>query len=198
VWNSRVPGARNHSIKRPQQECGLVGSRFENKFDAKFVNIASTLAQFDSQILIAKFCVKYVLYNKGILLFEMLAGYPPFYDENPFGIYQKILAGRIDFSHGFDEKAKSLIKKLLCADRTKRYGCLKRGAADVKDHKFFSSFNWEDCRARKDAPPATILNKITAMFGVKRPEDIDRHATVCFDEFEKNHNCRTKFMHRFI
>jgi len=22
----------------------------------------------------------------GILLFEMLAGYPPFYDENPFGI----------------------------------------------------------------------------------------------------------------
>ena len=128
----------------------------------------------------------------------MLAGYPPFYDENPFGIYQKILAGRIDFSHGFDEKAKSLIKKLLCADRTKRYGCLKRGAADVKDHKFFNSFNWEDCRARKDAPPATILNKITAMFGVKKPEDIDRHATVCFDEFEKNHNCGTKFMHIFI
>lgn len=120
----------------------------------------------------------------------MLAGYPPFYDENPFGIYQKILAGRIDFSHGFDEKAKSLIKKLLCADRTKRYGCLKRGAADVKDHKFFNSFNWEDCRARKDAPPATILNKITAMFGVKKPEDIDRHATVCFDEFEKKSQLR--------
>ena len=30
----------------------------------------------------------------GILIFEMMAGYPPFYDENPFGIYQKILAGR--------------------------------------------------------------------------------------------------------
>ena len=33
----------------------------------------------------------------GILIFEMLVGYPPFYDENPFGIYQKILAGRIEF-----------------------------------------------------------------------------------------------------
>jgi len=25
----------------------------------------------------------------GILMYEMLCGYPPFYDENPFGIYQK-------------------------------------------------------------------------------------------------------------
>ena len=33
----------------------------------------------------------------GILIFEMLAGFPPFFDENPYGIYQKILAGRIDF-----------------------------------------------------------------------------------------------------
>ena len=26
----------------------------------------------------------------GILIFEMLAGYPPFTDDNPFGIYQKV------------------------------------------------------------------------------------------------------------
>lgn len=31
----------------------------------------------------------------GVLIFEMLAGYPPFYDENPFGIYQKILGGKV-------------------------------------------------------------------------------------------------------
>ncbi len=33
----------------------------------------------------------------GILIYEMLAGFPPFFDENPFGIYQKILAGKIEF-----------------------------------------------------------------------------------------------------
>jgi serine/threonine protein kinase len=27
----------------------------------------------------------------GILIYEMLAGYPPFFDDNPFGIYEKIL-----------------------------------------------------------------------------------------------------------
>ena len=29
----------------------------------------------------------------GVLLFEMLAGYPPFYDANPFEIYKKIVNG---------------------------------------------------------------------------------------------------------
>ena len=61
----------------------------------------------------------------GILIFEMLAGYPPFFDDNPFGIYEKILAGRIYFPPHFDSTAKDLIKKLLTADRTKRLGNLK-------------------------------------------------------------------------
>lgn len=83
----------------------------------------------------------------GVLIFEMLAGYPPFYDENPFGIYQKILAGKIDFPRHFDTKAKDLIKKLLTADRTKRLGCLKNGAEDIKRHKWFSKLKWDDCFA---------------------------------------------------
>ncbi|KAF8948556.1 hypothetical protein BGZ52_006786, partial [Haplosporangium bisporale] len=61
----------------------------------------------------------------GILIFEMLAGYPPFFDDNPFGIYEKILAGRIYFPSHIDSAAKDLIKKLLTADRTKRLGNLK-------------------------------------------------------------------------
>jgi protein kinase X len=79
----------------------------------------------------------------GVLVFEMLAGYPPFYDENPFGIYQKILGGKIDFPRHFDAKAKDLIKKLLTHDRTKRIGCLKAGVDDVKKHKWFGKLSWE-------------------------------------------------------
>jgi len=51
--------------------------------------------------------------------------YPPFFDDNPFGIYEKILAGKIVFPSHIDANAKDLIKKLLTADRTKRIGNLK-------------------------------------------------------------------------
>ena len=34
----------------------------------------------------------------GVLVYEMLAGYPPFYDDDPLGIYQKILEGKAPLS----------------------------------------------------------------------------------------------------
>ena len=34
----------------------------------------------------------------GILIYEMLAGYPPFYADNPLGIYEKILGGKKTFA----------------------------------------------------------------------------------------------------
>uniref|UniRef100_A0A0G2K247 Protein kinase cAMP-dependent X-linked catalytic subunit n=2 Tax=Rattus TaxID=10114 RepID=A0A0G2K247_RAT len=61
----------------------------------------------------------------GILIFEMLSGFPPFFDDNPFGIYQKILACKIDFPRQLDFTSKDLIKKLLVVDRTRRLGNMK-------------------------------------------------------------------------
>ena len=55
----------------------------------------------------------------------MLAGYPPFFDDNPFGIYEKILAGRIEWPRHMDPVARDLVKKLLVQDRTKRLGNIK-------------------------------------------------------------------------
>ncbi|KAI8427675.1 hypothetical protein MSG28_002139 [Choristoneura fumiferana] len=61
----------------------------------------------------------------GVLIYEMLVGYPPFYDENPFGIYEKILNGRVEWPRHLDPIAKDVIKKLLVQDRTKRLGNMK-------------------------------------------------------------------------
>lgn len=80
----------------------------------------------------------------GILIYEMLVGYPPFFDESPFKIYEKILAGRIEFPRFMDPAAKDLIKKLLTQDKMKRIGNLKNGAADVKQHKWFRGVDWND------------------------------------------------------
>lgn len=48
--------------------------------------------------------------------------YPPFYDENPIGIYQKILAGKLDIPRHVDAKARDMIKRFLTIDRTNRLG----------------------------------------------------------------------------
>ena len=72
----------------------------------------------------------------GILIYEMIVGQPPFCDEEPMGIYQKILAGKIYFPKYFDKNAKALVKKLVTADLSKRYGNLKAGSADVSGGYF--------------------------------------------------------------
>lgn len=89
----------------------------------------------------------------GILIYEMLVGYPPFYDDNPFGIYEKILSGKIDWPRQMDPIAKDLVKKLLVLDRTKRLGNMKNGADDVKRHRWFKNLDWNDVLNLKSKPP---------------------------------------------
>ncbi|KAK3243331.1 hypothetical protein CYMTET_47001 [Cymbomonas tetramitiformis] len=89
----------------------------------------------------------------GVLIFEMIAGFPPFYDENPFGIYQKILANKLEFPRNFDVHAKDLVKKLLSADRMKRLGNLKGGAEDIKKHRWFKGFDFSELIAYKAVAP---------------------------------------------
>jgi len=89
----------------------------------------------------------------GILIYEMIVGYPPFVDEDPMGIYQKILSGKIVFPKLFDKNAKALVKKLLTADLGKRYGNLKNGVEDIKTHKWFKDLDWDELQKKKIAPP---------------------------------------------
>ena len=79
----------------------------------------------------------------GVLLYEMIAGIDPFNDEDPMLIYQKILKGKIKFPSSFPSNAKSLVKHLLVQDLSKRYGNLKNGVNDIKNHLFFKNMNWD-------------------------------------------------------
>jgi len=38
--------------------------------------------------------------------------------------------------------AKSIVKHLLVADLSKRYGNLKNGVNDIKNHRWFSDIDW--------------------------------------------------------
>ena len=114
----------------------------------------------------------------------MLAGYPPFYDENPFGIYQKILAGKVEFPRHFDVHAKDLVKKLLSADRTKRIGNLKSGAEDIKKHKWFKGFDWGallNYSYQSPIVPDVRSDGDTQNFD-RYPESVDDHSGIMVDE----------------
>ena len=80
----------------------------------------------------------------GVLLYEMIAGIDPFNDEDPMLIYQKILKGKIKFPSSFPSNAKSLVKHLLVQDLSKRYGNLKGGVNDIKNHRFFKELDWNN------------------------------------------------------
>lgn len=89
----------------------------------------------------------------GILIYEMLAGIDPFNDEDPMAIYQKILKGKVKFPRNFDKNAKSLVKHLLVADLTKRYGNLKGGVNDIKTHRWFAEIDWDALVDKKIPAP---------------------------------------------
>ncbi|OWF47178.1 protein kinase DC2-like [Mizuhopecten yessoensis] len=122
-------------------------------------------------------------WSLGILIYEMLVGFPPFFDDNPFSIYEKILEGKIEWPRHLDPVAKDLVKKLLVQDRTKRLGNMKNGADDVKRHKWYKGIVWEDVVARKLTPP--IVPKLSHAGDTKNfdeySEDDWRKAAVVSD-----------------
>lgn len=106
----------------------------------------------------------------GILIYEMLSSYPPFYDEDPMKTYAKIMHGKISFPSHFSKEAVDLIRKLLNHKPTKRLGVTKGGAQSIKEHPWFDGFDWKALHEKRI--PGPIIPKI------KSPEDISN-----FDDY---------------
>ncbi|KAH7889925.1 cyclic AMP-dependent protein kinase catalytic subunit [Phlebopus sp. FC_14] len=94
----------------------------------------------------------------GILCYEMLVGYPPFFDETAYGIYEKILRGSVYWPRTMDRLSKELIKAFLHPDRSKRLGNMIGGPQDVLDHPWFRGVDWdalERCEIKAPIIPHT-------------------------------------------
>lgn len=87
----------------------------------------------------------------GVLLYEMLTGLPPFYNENTNEMYRRILQDPLRFPDDIDKEARSLLSGLLARNPAKRLG--NSGAAEIKSHPFFSSIDWKKLYAKKIQPP---------------------------------------------
>ena len=78
----------------------------------------------------------------GILLYEMIVGYPPFMDANPMNLYQKIKKGKITFPKNMNKNAKMIIKHFLNIDMNKRLGCTKKGILEIIEEPFLIGKNY--------------------------------------------------------
>lgn len=88
----------------------------------------------------------------GVLLYEMLTGLPPFYDENTNEMYRKILTEPLHFPGPelVPPAAKDLLIRLLDRNPNRRLGA--NGSAEIKAHQFFHSIDWKKLLQRRYEP----------------------------------------------
>ncbi|CCM02920.1 uncharacterized protein FIBRA_05034 [Fibroporia radiculosa] len=97
----------------------------------------------------------------GILCYEMVVGYPPFFDETAYGIYEKILKGKIRWPSEIDPLTKDIIQAFLHPDRSKRLGNLIGGPQDVLEHPWFRGVDWDALERREIRAP--IIPHVTSL-----------------------------------
>ncbi|KAK4199697.1 kinase-like domain-containing protein [Triangularia verruculosa] len=91
----------------------------------------------------------------GILIYEFLTGYPPFWHSNPIEIYKQIVEKPVLFPQEphISPEAKDIIRQFCTVDRSRRLGNISGGAARVKVHPFFRGVDWDAVQARKYQGP---------------------------------------------
>jgi protein kinase A len=93
----------------------------------------------------------------GIIIFEMIEGTTPFYDDgmNQIKLFRCICEGNVAFAATIDTspEVKDLIQKLLVVDPAQRIGSLANGINEIYTHSWFTGINFGKLRQKRvDAP----------------------------------------------
>ncbi|KAK4240133.1 kinase-like domain-containing protein [Achaetomium macrosporum] len=91
----------------------------------------------------------------GILIYEFLTGYPPFWHQNPIEIYKQIVEKPVVFPPEpvISDAAKDIIRQFCTVDRSRRLGNISGGAAKVKAHPFFAGVDWDAVYQKRHKGP---------------------------------------------
>jgi serine/threonine protein kinase len=87
------------------------------------------------------------LWALGVLMFEMMAGNTPWYDENVDRLYKKIVGTPVSFPGSFSASAKDVIGRLLEKEPSKRMTF-----DQLRESEFFRSVNWDAVLAKTVKP----------------------------------------------
>eukprot|EP00184_Porphyridium_aerugineum_P004673 CAMPEP_0184698608 /NCGR_PEP_ID=MMETSP0313-20130426/5170_1 /TAXON_ID=2792 /ORGANISM="Porphyridium aerugineum, Strain SAG 1380-2" /LENGTH=490 /DNA_ID=CAMNT_0027157571 /DNA_START=153 /DNA_END=1625 /DNA_ORIENTATION=+ len=127
-------------------------------------------------------------WSLGVVIFEMLVGYPPFYAEDALTTCKKILNWQETLQFppeaNISWAAKNLITALLC-DAEYRLGS-KNGKEDLVDHPFFQGVSWD----KMLASPAPFVPELAGPTDVRYFEE---HKALTEEEKKKYENMKPTY-----
>uniref|UniRef100_A0A673GWL9 non-specific serine/threonine protein kinase n=1 Tax=Sinocyclocheilus rhinocerous TaxID=307959 RepID=A0A673GWL9_9TELE len=89
----------------------------------------------------------------GVVMYEMMCGRLPFYNQDHEKLFELILMDEICFPRTLGPEAKSLLSGLLQKDPKQRLGGGPDDAKETMQHKFFAGIEWQDVYEKKLVPP---------------------------------------------
>ncbi|XP_054758408.1 calcium-independent protein kinase C-like isoform X3 [Lytechinus pictus] len=91
----------------------------------------------------------------GVLMYEMMAGQPPFEADNEDDLFDSILHDDVLYPVWLSKEATSILKAFMTKNPSKRLGCMEAqgGERAILSHSFFREIHWQDLEDLKVEPP---------------------------------------------
>ncbi|XP_055676717.1 protein kinase C-like [Lutzomyia longipalpis] len=88
----------------------------------------------------------------GVLMYEMMAGQPPFEADNEDDLFESILHDDVLYPVWLSREAVSILKGFMTKNPARRLGCTGN-ENQIKSHAFFKDLDWDALEVRKVRPP---------------------------------------------
>ena len=137
--------------KKPQEngtDIPTPGGPLDGSEDNRANSFVGTAEYVSPELLTSKnACKASDLWAFGCIIYQLLAGRPPFKDRNEYLTFQKIVALDYHFPPGFPPLARDLVERLLVLDPTRRLSI-----DHIKNHQFFDGIIWGRGLWKQKAP----------------------------------------------
>ncbi|CCF57137.1 hypothetical protein KAFR_0C01440 [Kazachstania africana CBS 2517] len=117
----------------------------------------------------------------GCILYQMIAGKPPFKATNEYLTFQKVMKVQYAFTAGFPLIIRDLVKKILVKDLNQR-----PSISQIEKHHFFREKNFQNGSVWSDPVPEISGFKISAKSMQPIPE-LNKRNNVTYNQLKKTH-----------